>query len=110
MKLNNIKIVKPKGFFIDEEKISTRDRTASGRSVEDVVAIKKMFTLNYVGIYRKDLQTFIDVYRNFVPVIFNYIDNGIEETAFVRINSMPRGIYTEMDNVSYDINIELEEV
>ena len=110
MKINNIEIVKPSRFTVDEQRIVKGDRTASGRKVEDVTAIKRIFNLGYRGIYYKDLLTFLNIYRNFVPVIFNYLDGGIEQSVFVRITSMPRGIYTEVENVSYDVAIELEEV
>lgn len=110
MKLNNIEVPKPKIFDVDYQKISITGRTASGRFVEDIIAIKRHFRLGYKGIRYSDLAIFKSIYNSGLPAIFSYIDGEEEKTAYISIRSMPGGIYTEMPTISRDVVITLEEV
>lgn len=110
MKLNSVEILTPKQFAVDEKKQSKIDYTSSGRRVEDIRAIKFNYKLMYVGIRWLELQPFINAYRAGVPVEFNYWDEGSEQSVMVAVASLPRGIYTEVLDVSYNLTITLEEV
>lgn len=110
MKLNNVILPNPKDFDIDPQKISRTDRTASGRLVEDIIAIKRHFKLRYKGIRHVGLNIFMDVYSSGLPATFAYLDGDKEEIAYVTIRSLPRGIYTELPTVSRDLVITLEEI
>ena len=108
MKINDINIVEPLQFNITDEILSVKNRTASGKLVEDIISIKKIFTLTYRGLKRSDLQQFLDVQGE--DFTFEYTDNDITYTNTVKIGSIGRTINTEVNSVSTGIIITLEEV
>ncbi len=51
-----------RSFTIKDTEISRQERTASGRLVKDIIAVKKNFTLAYDMIDGADLETLLTIY------------------------------------------------
>ena len=60
----NLELLTPfsREFDVSNKKLSRRERTASGKMVEDIIATKKEFTLTYDLMDGDDLDTFKDLY------------------------------------------------
>lgn len=111
MKLNGQTIPTPwQNVGIDYIEISKSERTASGRLVKDIVAIKKQFSIPYIGLKPSDAQIFINVYESGEPVEFEYQDLGQTKTAMVYVVGLPREIYSPKPDYTANITITLEEV
>ncbi|MDW5300760.1 MAG: hypothetical protein SA378_11600 [Sedimentibacter sp.] len=112
MKINNITVQAPlaENFKINPVEQCKTTRTASGRLVKNVIAIKNNYSLTYKGLRYSDYQTFLNVFLAGNSVPFTYLDNDIERTATVFIMSMPRGIYQDKSTISHGVTITLEEV
>ena len=111
LKLNGTKIPIPEtDVQIDEIEISRAERTASGRLVKDIIAVKKTYTLQYAGLLPSHALTFINAYHNGNPVIFQYEDVTGTHSVEVYIQSLPRSIYNPKPEYTKDITITLEEV
>lgn len=110
MRINGATIIEPKSFDIDVQKISRTERTASGRLVEDIVAIKRTFQLKYNGLFRTEIQPFIDAQNLVESSTFEYQDGDVERTVKVRIGSIPMSPYWKTPTASQNITITLEEV
>jgi hypothetical protein len=112
MKINNIIVQAPlaENFKINPVEQCKTARTASGRLVKDVIAVKDNFSLTYKGLKFSDYKTFYDAFIVGNPVAFNYEDNGAEKSSTVFIISMPRGIYQDVSTISHSITITMEEV
>lgn len=103
-------IRRPKEFKVEPVKLSVSDRTASGRKVTDIIAIKNIFTLTYNGLFPKDMKIFTDIYKKGEAVNFIYEDENGTQNAMVDITSLPRELYTPRMELSKNITITLEEV
>lgn len=112
MKISNITVQAPlaENFKIDPVEMCKTARTASGRLVKDIIAVKNKFSLTYRGLRYNDYKVFYDAFVLGNSVEFSYEDNGVEKTATVFIISMPRGIYQDVSTVSHNITITMEEV
>jgi len=112
MKINNIIVQAPikSNFTINPVEYATKARTASGKMVKDIIAIKRDFALNYNGLNYADYYTFLNIFTVGESVPFEYEDNNVNVTTEVYITAMPRGIYQELSNISFGISITLEEV
>jgi len=112
MKINNISVQAPlaENFKVEPVEHCKTARTASGRLVKDIIAVKNKFSLTYRGLKYNDYKVFYDAFILGNPVGFSYEDNGLEKTATVFIMSMPRGIYQDVSTVSHSITITMEEV
>lgn len=73
-------------FGIRELEISREERTASGKLVKDIVAVKKVFTLDYGLIDGPDLQIFVDFYELHSELLFRYYT---DETTFEDYTVLP---------------------
>jgi hypothetical protein len=110
MMLNGIEIPRPKKFEINPIEISVSERTASGRKVKDIIAIKRSFSLNYTGLSAQDMKTFLDVYREGKAVPFEFSSAGEAETVSVYLESLPHEVFLFRPQYSQNITITLEEV
>ena len=111
LKLNGIEIPTPENDIqIEEIEIAREERTASGRLVKDIIAVKKIYTLQYAGLLPSHALTFINAYRNGNPVIFQYEDVTGTHSVEVYIQSLPRSIYNPKPEYTKDITITLVEV
>ena len=50
-------------FVEQDTEISTKSRTASGRLVEDIVAVKKVFNITYGTLKDEDLEALKELYK-----------------------------------------------
>jgi len=111
LKLNGTKIPTPENDVqIEEIEISAAERTASGRMVKDIIAIKNAYTLTYDGLLPADALTFINAFRSGEPVTFEYEDVEGLQTKQVYVQSLPRKIYNPKPEYTKDVTIVLEEV
>lgn len=110
MKLNGTEIPRPKTFGINHKEISRRERTASGRMVKDITAIKRIFNLSYTGLSAQAMKTFLDVYRAGKAVPFSYDAAGGSDTVNVYLESLPHEVFLFRPQYSQNITITLEEV
>jgi hypothetical protein len=109
MMLNGIEIPRPKKFEINPTEISVSERTASGRKVKDIVAIKRYFNLSYTGLSAQSMKTFLDVYRAGKAVPFTYDAAEGSETVSVYLESLPHEVFLFRPQYSQNITITLEE-
>lgn len=111
LKLNGTEIPTPENDIqIEEIEISRAERTASGRLVKDIIAVKKTYTLQYAGLLPSHALTFINAYRIGEPVTFEYEDVTGTHSVEVYIQSLPRSIYNPKPEYTKNIIITLEEV
>jgi hypothetical protein len=112
MKINNISVQAPlaENFKINPVEHCKTARTASGRLVKNVIAVKNNYSLIYKGLRYSDYQIFLNLFLAGDSVSFTYLDNDIEKTVTVFIISMPRGIYQDKSTISHGVTITLEEV
>lgn len=110
MKLNGHTIPTPKqNMNIDYIEIARSERTAAGRLVKDIIALKRQFSIPYHGLKPAEAQIFIDAYEAGEPVLFEYTDVQGEQTATVYVMSLPREIYSPKPNYTANVTIALEE-
>jgi hypothetical protein len=110
MKLNGQAIPTPKqNISINYIEIARSERTATGRLVKDVIALKRQFSIPYAGLKPEEAQIFIDAYEAGQPVSFEYTDVQGEQTATVYVMSLPREIYSYKPDYTANITITLEE-
>lgn len=102
-------IPRPTSFSIDPVEVSKSERTASGRLVKDIVAIKNEYNLTYQGLKPNQLKIFTDLYALGDPVSFIYDDASGEQTKSVYITSLPRGVFVRRPSLSENVTITLVE-
>ena len=105
-----VEILDPDGFQITPIEIARGDRTASGRLVKDVVAIKHQFTLHYNALGPDDANFFVNLYSSGNTLNFIYEDSGEEKQAQVYITAIPRELFIYDWQYSQNVTITLEEV
>ena len=111
LKLNGTEIPIPENDIqIEEIEIAREERTANGRLVKDIIAVKKTYTLQYAGLLPSHALTFINAYRTGEPVTFEYEDVEGAHSKQVYIHPLPRSIYNPKPEYTKDITITLEEV
>ena len=110
MKLNNIEILNPDSFVISPIEISKSQRTASGRKVKDIVAVKHNYNLSYDAIDMDDLDVFISAFDIGTAVAIEYIQGNMTIIKQVFIESISRDVYQHDYQYSKKTAIQLEEV
>jgi len=100
----------PDGFKIEPFEIAKIDRTASGKKVKDVIAVKHRYTLFYKALEPEDVRILVNFYLSGDSLSFLYSDSGEEKQAVVDITSIPRELFIYDWQYSENINITLEEV
>lgn len=101
-------------FAIEDFEISKEQRTASGRLVKEVIAVKKRFTLEYSFVTNAILKQLKELYqagiRNNLNLKIEQEDGSIEEYEVV-FRPFSRSRYLIGDKWYWEgISIELEEV
>ncbi len=101
-----------RSFSESEFEITREDRTASGRLVIDVIAVKKVFTIQYDIVTDEMLSVINEVYR--LGSLLNFVverENGQIDEYTVRIHPYSRDRLVLGDNWFWEgITLELEEV
>lgn len=80
----------PSGFKIDDQPISREGRTASGKLVKDIIAVKKKFTLDYAALTYSEVQLLLAEYQRCTFLSFIYPDCGSDKQCTVWFTSFPR--------------------
>jgi hypothetical protein len=104
-----VEIPDPEGFAITPIEISKSERTASGRMVKDIIAVKRKFSLRYDALDPADVNIFVSFYEIGRTVNFIYEDSGRTVSAIVYITDLPRELFVHDFRYSENINITLEE-
>lgn len=101
-----------RSFSESEIEITREDRTASGRLVIDVIAVKKAFTIQYDIITDEMLSVINEVYR--LGSLLNFVverENGQIDEYTVRLHPYSRDRFILGDDWFWEgITLELEEV
>jgi len=103
-------IPRPKQVSVVDTEIAKADRTASGRLVKDIIAVKKKIQLKYDGLTAASFNLFRTYYEAGKPVNFIYDEAGQTKTIQCYITEMPRQLFVHNTNYVSDITITLEEV
>lgn len=103
-------ITDPDKFRIELFEIARSDRTASGKLVKDIVALKHRFLLEYEALDASDINVFISLYSSGKELSFIYDDCGQEKTAKVSIVEFPRDLFIYDWQYSENISIAFEEI
>lgn len=110
MKLNNIIIPTPKQMNVEPVELSVADRTASGKKVKDIIAIKRNFNLSYQGLKPDSFIIFKTFYYAGNAVILEYEDSEGIQTVNVFISTLPHSLLKRNPELSQNVTITLEEV
>jgi len=110
MKISGIEILDPKKLDVEPIEISIKSRTASGRMVKDITAIKRNFSLSYQGLKPANTLIFKNIYYAGNAVLFEYEDAQGPQTANVYINTFPQSLLKQNPKLSQNVTITLEEV
>lgn len=103
-------IPKPKQVSIVDIEIAKGDRTASGKLVKDIIAVKKKIQLKYDGLTAASFNLFRSYFEAGKPVNFVYDEAGQTKIIQCYITEMPRQLFIHNTNYVSDITITLEEV
>ena len=103
-------IPRPKQMSVVDVEIAKVDRTASGKMVKDIKAIKKKIQFRYDGLTAASFNLFQTYYKAGKPVNFIYDEAGQTKTIQCYITEMPRNVFVHNTNYVSDITITLEEV
>ncbi len=110
MKLNSITIIEPESMDINPVEYGVSARTASGKLVKDIIAVKNNYKLSYKGLKAATAKTFKDAYIAGTSVPFEYKDSDGTKTVTVNIVSLPYSILKYNTNLNQNVTITLEEV
>jgi hypothetical protein len=84
------KIYKPTGFMINPIPIERRERTASGKLVKDIIAIKHEFILSYNALPPEPIKILKTEYNRHMVLNFIYPDIDGDEMVKIWFESFPR--------------------
>lgn len=107
---NEQDIPKPKQMSISEIEIAKAERTASGKLVKDIIAIKKKIQLKYDGLTAVSFNLFRSYFEAGEPVNFIYDEAGQTKIVQCYITEIPRQVFVFNPSYVSDITITLEEV
>ncbi|WP_089610092.1 hypothetical protein [Dehalobacterium formicoaceticum] len=109
MKLNGYDIPAPITMSIDPFEIAKVNRTASGKYVKDVIAIKNKYSLSYKGLKPESMAVFRSAYEAGEAVDFIYNDDKGEHIVSVYITALTKDIPKYHSDLAQNVNITLEE-
>lgn len=98
----------PAGFEIATKEIAQEGRTVSGRLVKDIVATKRVFSLDFKALIPSDVQILLTEYGRKQPLTFIYPDQGEDQTAIVWFTDFSREKVLAGEEY-WDIGVGLEE-
>lgn len=110
MKLNGTEVLDPEEMKVNPVEYGVSARTASGRYVKDIIAIKNSYTLTYKGLKSTTASVFKNVYLSGNSVPFEYKDSDGIKTVQVSITSLPYSILKHNTTLNQNVTITLEEV
>ena len=110
MKLNGFLIPEPEDMKVNPVEYGVNARTASGRRVKDITAVKKSFTISYKGLKPATAAVFKNAYLSGNSVLFEYEDSDGPKSVLVDITSLPYSILKYNPNLNQNVTITLEEV
>jgi hypothetical protein len=110
MKLNGIEIVKPEDMKVNPVELSKIITMASGKTVKEVVGIKRRFVLPYKGLKPETAEVFKEIYYSGQSAEFEYEDSNGTNVVEVYIESLPYSILKYNPRLNQNVTITLEEV
>lgn len=99
----------PSAFAITPREIAREGRTASGRLVKDVIAVKRTFTLTYSALTSAEVAILLTEYDRQQFLSFIYPDRGADRTATVWFAEFPRERLLHQSEYWGNFDIVLEE-
>lgn len=100
----------PENFDIEQREICRMERTASGRLVKDVIAVKKEIRLKYVALEKSDFLHIRRLYEDGQLVKVEYREAGVLHSIEAYVANLPRKVTTYDTNFVRDVEVLLEEV
>lgn len=110
MKLNGFVIPEPENIKVNPVEYGASARTASGKRVKDIIAVKNSYTLTYKGLKPVTVSVFKNAYLLGDAVSFEYDDSDGIKTVEVNITSLPYSILKYNPTLNQSVTITLEEV
>ena len=87
MTLGNSTIAWPSSFSIEPQELAKINRTASGKTIKEVIAVKKKFSLKWNNLKGTDYQAIKALIAGAAFLSFVYPDNGTTATVTVYTDS-----------------------
>ena len=98
-------------FSEENQEISRTGRTASGRLVKDIIAVKKVFKLTYDMIDNEDILTFETIYGWFEELSLIVVYPTETKTYTVMMKPLAKERIIALGGGLWgNVNVELEEV
>lgn len=110
MKLNGIEIIAPESMDVNPVEYGVSARTASGRRVKDITAVKNSYTLRYKGLKPATAAVFKNAYLSGNAVQFEYEDSDGPKSVSVDITSLPYSTLKYNPTLNQNVTITLDEV
>ena len=114
LKLNNIEMPTPKleGISISKEKIWSKNtgRTASGKMVGDIIAIKTTISIEFPPLSPAEIETVESVVSNASLPFFSYeLNDGYKtETKIVYAGTPSKKLYSVVDGINHYTGFRIE--
>lgn len=105
-----VEMPSPESLSIEQNEICRTERTASGRMVKDVVAVKKAISLSYPALEIEQFSKIKFFYESGKLVKFEYVESGTPCEIEAYITNLPREIVVYDTDYVSDVKITLEEV
>lgn len=109
IKLGGVVIPSPNSFSVRTYNIEHSERTASGRLVKDIIAVKRTFVLKYMGLNATEKAIFNTLKEKRDFLVLKYLEGGEVRRAIVWMNELPAEMVSMNPEEWEDITIELEE-
>lgn len=106
---NEQPIPTPESFTIEPQQITREGRTASGRLVKDVIAVKRQFTLSYGGMTPEQAAVFVTEFNRNQFLSFTFPDQGQTQAATVWFGTLPRELRWQLLSHWNGVSITLDE-
>lgn len=100
----------PEVFDLIPREICRMERTASGRMVKDIVAIKREIKLKYDALTKEDFLALRAIYERGTSAEVAYREASTTSKATMYITSLPRRIVTYDTDFVRDVDVTFEEV
>lgn len=110
MKLNGYDIPTSITMQVEPFEIAKINRTASGKYVKDVIAIKNKYSLTYKGLKPTSMAVFRNAHEAGTAVDFIYNDDAGEHTVSVYVTTLTKDVPKYHQDLAQNVSITLEQV
>lgn len=85
-RLNGVVIPEPSAFLVVDRKLTRAERTASGKSVSDVIAFKLRLEMSFEVLSSVEMGVFSDAYHAVGSFAFTFPYRGESKTVYVVVS------------------------